>query len=338
MRNPNGYGSVIKLSGNRRKPYIVRKTVGWNGKNHPIYKTIGYYSTKEEGLIGLAEYNKSPWDIDTKNITFASLYDLWSKKKLNRMGRSSQDSLRAAYKHSTSIWGMKYKDIKSFHMQEIIDNCGYGYSTQGAIKNLFGHLDKFALEVDIITKGYSQLTAAQSIPATSKLPFTDSEISTLWINKNIEWVDSILFFLYTGFRLSELINLKTEKVDLKANTIQGGVKTKAGKDRIIPIHSKIFELVENRFNQGNKYLFSYNGKKLSTFKYYIIWNQIMNQLDMDKTPHECRHTFRSKLDSAGANKVCIDLMMGHKSKEVGERIYTHKTIQELKFAIELVTR
>jgi hypothetical protein len=38
------------------------------------------------------------------------------------------------------------------------------------------------------------------------------------------------------------------------------------------------------------------------------------------------------------NKVCIDLMMGHKSKEVGERVYTHKTVQELKDAIELITR
>ena len=42
--------------------------------------------------------------------------------------------------------------------------------------------------------------------------------------------------------------------------------------------------------------------------------------------------------AAGANKVCIDLMMGHKSKEVGERVYTHKTIEELKSAIELITR
>lgn len=64
----------------------------------------------------------------------------------------------------------------------------------------------------------------------------------------------------------------------------------------------------------------------------------MERLGMEHTPHECRHTFRSRLDSAGANKVCIDLMMGHKSKEVGERIYTHKTIQELKEAIELIDK
>jgi integrase len=75
---------------------------------------------------------------------------------------------------------------------------------------------------------------------------------------------------------------------------------------------------------------------MSNTKYYEFWNTIMEQLGMEHTPHECRHTFRSRLDSAGANKVCIDLMMGHKSKEVGERIYTHKTIEELKEAIELI--
>ena len=58
--------------------------------------------------------------------------------------------------------------------------------------------------------------------------------------------------------------------------------------------------------------------------------------DMSHTTHECRHTFRSRLDSLGANKVCIDKIMGHKTNDVGERVYTHKTIQELKKTIELI--
>lgn len=120
--------------------------------------------------------------------------------------------------------------------------------------------------------------------------------------------------------------------------IGGRVKTRVGKDRIVPIHSKIVQLVQRRKDQGNKYLFSFEGKKISNSQYYILWNAIMEQLDIDKTPHECRHTFRSRLDSAGANKVCFDLMKGHKSKEVGERIYTHKTIQELKDAMELIDK
>lgn len=40
MRMPNGYGSVYKLSGKRRNPYVARKTIGFNEKNQPIYKII----------------------------------------------------------------------------------------------------------------------------------------------------------------------------------------------------------------------------------------------------------------------------------------------------------
>ena len=159
-----------------------------------------------------------------------------------------------------------------------------------------------------------------------------------WEIKDQEWVDSVLVFMYSGFRISELLGLKTENVDMKAGTFQGGTKTASGKNRIVPIHSKIVELVQKKHDEGNPYLFSYNGKKMSSTQYYTEWNKIMEQLGMQHTPHECRHTFRSRLDSAGANKVCIDLLMGHKSKEVGERVYTHKTLQELKDAIELIDK
>ena len=68
MRLPNGYGSVVKMSGNRRRPYAVRKTDGFNEKGYPIYKIIGYTETKEEGLSLLAKYNESPWNINEQKI------------------------------------------------------------------------------------------------------------------------------------------------------------------------------------------------------------------------------------------------------------------------------
>lgn len=70
--------------------------------------------------------------------------------------------------------------------------------------------------------------------------------------------------------------------------------------------------------------------------YYKFWGDVMEDLSLDHVVHECRHTFRSRLDSAGANQVCIDLLMGHKSKSVGERVYTHKTVEELRTAVELL--
>lgn len=42
MRNPNGYGTVAKLSGQRRRPYIVKKTIGWNDKGHRGTDSIGF--------------------------------------------------------------------------------------------------------------------------------------------------------------------------------------------------------------------------------------------------------------------------------------------------------
>jgi len=168
-------------------------------------------------------------------------------------------------------------------------------------------------------KPNSALITAAPIPETKKVPFTDEEVDKVWKIKDKEWVDTVLMYLYTGFRLNELLSIKTKDVDLQAGTIQGGLKTSAGKDRFVPIHSKIFEHVQRRVHEGNEYLISLKGKKVQQSKYYTFWNSIMDELEMKHTPHECRHTFRSRLDSAGANKVCIDLMMGHKSKEVGEK-------------------
>ena len=55
MGLPNGFGSVHKLTGNRRKPYRVRITVGWKDANDinktQKYKTIGYFATKERNAL-----------------------------------------------------------------------------------------------------------------------------------------------------------------------------------------------------------------------------------------------------------------------------------------------
>ena len=338
MRNSNGYGSVVKLSGNRRRPYAVRKTTGWNDKGHPIYLTIGYFQTRQQGMIALAEYNKDPFDIDASKITMAELFEKFlDSSTLKKLSKSSASSLKSAFKHCAEVHKMKYKDIKAYHMQSCVDNCGCSYSVQWAIKNLFNHLDKFALGLDIDVKHYSKLVTAESVPETSKRPFTDDEISTLWESKDQAWMDSILVFMYSGWRISELLNMKCADIDLEAGTMKGGTKTKSGKNRLVPIHSKILPFIQIRIEAGNEYLFSSDtGKRLSSSQYYLIWNALMETHSMNHTPHECRHTFRSRLDSAGANKVSVDKLMGHASSSVGERIYTHKTLDELRTAIELI--
>ena len=55
MKLPNGYGSVTKLSGNRRKPYLARVTLGWTtdeqtGKTVQNRVPLGTFKTKKEAL------------------------------------------------------------------------------------------------------------------------------------------------------------------------------------------------------------------------------------------------------------------------------------------------
>lgn len=338
MRLPNGYGTVAKLSGNRRRPYIVKKTTGWKDNGQPIFDIIGYTATREEGLALLSEYNRNPWDVDQAKITLQELYNLWMEKRAVKLGRANLYSLRAAFRHCSGLAHLPYKTIKAYQMQDTIDNCGKGYSTQAAIKNLWGHLDRFALELDVITRCYSSLLTSAPVPPTTRDRLSNEVIERLWEHQSEPWVDSVLIFIYSGWRISELLNLKAVDVDLRAGTMKGGTKTKAGKNRLVPIHSLIRPMIEKRMAEGGEYLIQWDGHKCSDPQYRIIWSRLAEQFQIPGTPHSCRHTFESLLDSAGANRKCIDMLMGHTSKDTGNRVYNHKTLDDLKAAIELVQR
>lgn len=334
-RNPNYYGCVTKLKGNRSKPWIVKITI-YDDLGHSKQTPIGYEETEEKGNILLAQYNNNPWDISREKVTLAVLYQRWSKIKLPKLGTAQQSSMKAAFKHCSKYYGYKYRNMKAYQMQDCIDNCGCGYSTQGAIKTLWGHLDRFAFECDIIEKMYSSITTAPPVPETNREPFTYEQIDDLWKLQSDFGVDSALIYIYTGFRLRELLEMKIDQVNLKEWYFQGGVKTASGKDRIVPIHERIRPLVQRLVENNNSYLFEYNGKKFTHMIYYRIWNEIMTKINAQKTPHEARHTFETNLDNAGANRKCIDMLMGHKSKDVGNRIYNHKTVQQLIDTIKLL--
>ena len=73
MKLPNGYGSVTKMSGRRRNPWVVRKTDGYEldpekGTKKQKYIIIGYAPTKAEGLKMLADYNNNPFDTHRETI------------------------------------------------------------------------------------------------------------------------------------------------------------------------------------------------------------------------------------------------------------------------------
>ena len=62
MKLPNGYGTVYKLTGNRRRPWVVKKTI--DGRQKPL----GYFTTREEAFAFLVSVNHMT---PGKEITFS---------------------------------------------------------------------------------------------------------------------------------------------------------------------------------------------------------------------------------------------------------------------------
>lgn len=348
LKNPNGYGSVVKLSGKRRKPFEVRVNTRMDERYYPVYDVLGRFPTREEALIALADYNKNPYSIADRNITFSQLYEKFYKNKYELSGkaysRSSKDCTKSAYSHCGSLYGVAYRKLRSDDFRGVLGQINdkgkpLSHAMQEHIKNLFTQMDKFALQNDIIDKGYASF-AAITVPEDDipGVPFTTAELQLLWDNKDIPWVDSILIYIYSGWRVSELILMPTEDIDLKAGTFKGGLKTAAGKNRIVPIHSKIRGFVEHRLSINNGILFAINGKPATAGAYTKQFKTTLQTIGITTyhTPHDCRHTFTSLLDSAGVNQVCIDRLIGHASGSLTTRTYTHKTIEELRQAIEMI--
>ena len=105
------------------------------------------------------------------------------------------------------------------------------------LKTLFIQLYKYAIENDITGKNYAQFVdAGQETTSIERKPFTRDEIETLWKNIDVPYVDSILIMIYSGMHVGEMLEMKTENID--GRIMNGGLKSKVGKDRSIPIHEK----------------------------------------------------------------------------------------------------
>lgn len=321
---------------------MVRKTVGYDENDKQIMQVVGYYATKAEAISALAEFNENPTDLVARRITFDKLYELWAKQKFK--GEKITNNYAAAYNYCEPLYTYQFADIKTAQMQEIIDDCEAGYSTKRNIKILFNQMTKYALANDISKKNYAELcTLPPHEDSTLHKPFTDKELEYLWKlapeNKNVQ---TVLIMCYSGMRPTEFCKIKRENVFLNEHYMLGGIKTAAGKNRVIPIADKVLPFVKALYDEGNTMLIEDEDGPLNYDKYrprYFETAMTLLPLTMrDHLPHDCRHTCATMLDNvepAIAPKI-IKLILGHASKEVTEKVYTHKTIEQLIEAINKI--
>lgn len=352
MKLPNGYGSVYKLSGNRRRPWAVRITLSCQkdaqGKYHWKYKYLGYYKTQSEALGALARFNASPISptTDFSNITFAEVFEKWSIEHYPKISFSNIRGYNASYALCDSLKSMRFCDIKKVHLQSVVDTCEKNYPTLRKLKVLFTVLYKYALENDICTKDYSQYINIQQYKnrnpnSVIRQPFNQDEIRVLWLNKDKSpYVSVILMLIYSGCRISELLNLKKNEVNLAEKCFDITVsKTEAG-IRKVPIATKILPFFEHwMYKNDCKYLLSTpDGNHLTYSNYYTYyWKPMIDYLGLfPHRPHDTRHTCISMLTAAGVDDKIIHRIVGHKGQSITDVVYTHFEISQLLDAINKI--
>lgn len=273
--------------------------------------------------------------------TFDEVYQKWYAFKVKYGGRKKRpaapktlESYTVTYNNLSEIVNIPIGDITVQDMQSILDDYSiFGLSCINNFKKVLNGVYEYAInkmELQIENK-VPKLDFIYN-PDGKKIEhkeFTKEEIQLMWDNvgkiKDIEW---FLILIYTGMRPSEPLQIPVENVHLDERYIIGGIKTDAGRDRIVPICEKIYPLIKMKC--GKKWLFENNGERFTRQTLGVRLNEITQQLGIqDHTPHDCRDTFISMMDRAGANKVCIQLIVGHVGKDVTEKHYIKKNLKDL---------
>ena len=338
-RRSNGSGSVYKSKERRKKPWAAMATTYRNCIRESVF--LGYFATEREAVEALAK-------VDTQNIspeynsTTEDIYKLWSRLHFRNISDKSIEGYENAWKHFSSLYNRKIRDIRTDDFQAIIDGLiqqGRSRSTCDKISILANKLCDFALERDIVYKNYAQFIKLPKQEKKEQEIFSDKEIEILFKNQWKLVAQIILVLIFSGPRIEELFSIETKNVHLKERYMVGGLKTEAGKNRIIPINEKIYPFIESWYNPNNRYLLinSKGGKKnarnFREREFYPFLEEvgILSENDKERrlTPHNARHTFSSKMVKAGAQPEILQKVIGHANYETTIDTYTHFTKEDI---------
>lgn len=372
---PNSFGSIRYLGKGRRNCYAVHPpaTIDATGKaiRPPAicyvddylkgfavltaYKAGTYQpgmekeleiapTTDADALISriLSDYNtfkgaeeKHP---ETHKLAFSEVYErfmAWKFPEGTSLSKSSRNAYHCGYLNSKPLYDRAFEDLKAPDLQKVIDDCPLKKQSLNTILMLFKQMYKFAIYSEIVTENKALYVSVKSKDdAEHGTPFSDPELQILWRNTDDPEVQLILIMCYSGWRIGEVLKLTT---NLEGRYFQGGIKTAAGKDRIVPIHPAIYEFAKNKVLTQNGKLCIYSQTQHRNALFYPALERLGIIGNPKHTPHDCRHTFSALCEKYGVRENDRKRMLGHSfGNDVTNAVYGHRTLEELREEIEKI--
>ena len=361
-RRPNGSGTVVKLSGRRRKPFCAKVTLDernlTNGEKKRL--VIGTFETYQEALNALSLYSltvnntiskKEAMEIDpevyqkvqdkmSKKVpTFLDIYYILDKDEFSLLSPQTQNSMHGAIKHLKKLHYLKIDQITLRMIQDVFEEDGSNHSTQVHMKTICTKVFRYAVVNQYIERNddyTSYIRIAKYEESDMHRPYTINEILAL---KKADTPEAhiMLIFIYTGVRINELLNINRDNIHIDEKCDDDGTerlisymitgsKTKAGKNRIVPIHDDIKQFVIDELLKPEKRLVDVTYANFTTRTVLIKVNKLLNT---HHTMHDTRKTFATLCQMNNLNVYIRKKVLGHRMNDITFDVYTNESKNRL---------
>lgn len=287
LKRANGTGTVYKLQGRRKRPWVAAK-----GK-----VILGYYETKTAALEMLGRATDMIIS-DRYNYTFEQVFNEWKVIHYKGVTQNAADIYDKSFKVFSSLHKRRFRDLRTSDFQKIIDSerdDGKSYSILAKRKQLITQLSTWAVREEIITTNFATYVKLPKEEKKEKEIFSDEDIKVLESDGS-EAAKVVLMLIYTGMRIGELFNLPLS--DYHGNYVIGGEKTDAGRNRVIPINPEgrdYFAFFAAKAS-GNLLISGYSGGQTSRQFRMNDYYPLLKRLGIKRiTPHSTRHTYECLL-------------------------------------------
>ena len=327
----NGQGSVIKLPNGKYKAVVITGYYTDDQGRKRKHTRSAVYDLKRDAVAALPSLKETPRQRDRKAYTFWEVYQAWFPT--HRAGKSTMDCYKSAIRYFGPLYTLPFRDLDVDDLQDCIDECPKGKRTKENMRAAVGLIYKYAIPRQLTSNNINlaQYLFVSGDAAAHRDAFTELELARLWKYADaVPYAADVLIMCYTGFRPSEYLALTSESYDKAAQTLRGGAKTDAGKNRVVTLSPKIAPLVARRAalggvicSDGGK---AWDLKSFSERAFYPALEACGIENPMVTvgggvqrhriTPHSCRHTFATLIKRVqGADKDKLELI-GHTSTEM----------------------